>query len=193
MHPDDRSKPSLRQQVFSGMGWSLLQTFGSRALSMIIMLVLARVLGPSAFGIVTIAFVILGALTSLVDLGVGDILVRRLPQDQVDYASAFWVVLSFSLAENVALRGASARRGLMRWPAIEGRTRALITDFDVRATGPRDTAATARAITPYSRICSSTWGRISPSSVRTRPVFRSRITTLDCLRSMMSTMRRTIE
>jgi general nucleoside transport system ATP-binding protein len=52
------------------------------------------------------------------------------------------LVLSFSLAENVALRGASARRGLMRWPAIEARTRALITDFDVRATGPRDTAAT---------------------------------------------------
>jgi O-antigen/teichoic acid export membrane protein len=79
------------------MAWSLLQTFGSRALSMIIMLVLARVLGPSAFGIVTIAFVILGALTSLVDLGVGDILVRRLPQDQIDYDSAFWVVLTFSL------------------------------------------------------------------------------------------------
>ncbi len=97
MHDDDRPPASLRERVFSGMAWSLLQTFGSRGLSIIIMLVLARVLGPSAFGIVTIAFVILGALTSLVDLGVGDILVRRLPQDQTDYDSAFWVVLAFSL------------------------------------------------------------------------------------------------
>lgn len=110
MHDDGRPAASLRERVFSGMAWSLLQTFGSRALSMIIMLVLARVLGPSAFGIVTIAFVILGALTSLVDLGLGDILVRRLPQDQTDYDSAFWVVLAFSL---VLAGGTVAAAGML--------------------------------------------------------------------------------
>ena len=52
------------------------------------------------------------------------------------------LVLSFSLAENVALRGAGARGGLVRWTAIESRTHALLTDFDIRATGPRDIAAT---------------------------------------------------
>jgi PST family polysaccharide transporter len=96
MQPDDRPGPALRQRVFSGMAWSLLQTAGSRLLSMAIVLVLARLLGPTAFGIVTIAFVLLGALTSIVDLGVSDVLVRRLPQDQGDYDSAFWVVLGFA-------------------------------------------------------------------------------------------------
>ena len=52
------------------------------------------------------------------------------------------LVLSFTLAENVELRGAGMRRGLVRWSSVEARTRALLTDFDVRATGPRDIAAT---------------------------------------------------
>jgi O-antigen/teichoic acid export membrane protein len=79
------------------MAWSLVQTAGSRFLGMAIILVLARVLGPAAFGIVTLAFVLLGALTSIVDLGVADVLVRRLPQNQTDYDSAFWIVLAFAL------------------------------------------------------------------------------------------------
>jgi len=93
---------SLRARVFSGVAWSLLQTAGSRLLSMVIILVLARLLGPEAFGIVTIAFVVLGALTTFVDLGVADVLVRRVPQDQADYDAAFWVALSFSLVLGAA-------------------------------------------------------------------------------------------
>ena len=50
------------------------------------------------------------------------------------------LVLDFPLTENVALRGAGARRGLARWPAAERRTAALLQAFDVRATGPRATA-----------------------------------------------------
>jgi general nucleoside transport system ATP-binding protein len=43
------------------------------------------------------------------------------------------LVLEFSLAENVALRGAGARRGRMSWPAVRSRTAALMREFDVRA------------------------------------------------------------
>jgi O-antigen/teichoic acid export membrane protein len=97
MQQDESPGDSLRGRVFSGMAWSLLQTAGSRVLSMVILLILARLLGPKAFGIVTIAFVVLGVMTSVVDLGVADVLVRRLPQDQTDYDSAFWVAIGFSL------------------------------------------------------------------------------------------------
>ena len=47
------------------------------------------------------------------------------------------VLLDRSLLENVALRGAGARRGLMDWGAIAERTESLMRAFDVRATGPR--------------------------------------------------------
>ena len=43
------------------------------------------------------------------------------------------VLLDRSLTENVALRGAGARRGTLAWGAWRARTRALIQAFDVRA------------------------------------------------------------
>ena len=46
------------------------------------------------------------------------------------------LALDFSLTENVALRGAGARRGLSRWRLLRERTRSLIEDYDVRAPGP---------------------------------------------------------
>jgi general nucleoside transport system ATP-binding protein len=45
------------------------------------------------------------------------------------------LVLDFSLAENVALRGAGSRHGRMPWPAIRHRTVALMKELDVRAPG----------------------------------------------------------
>jgi PST family polysaccharide transporter len=74
---------------------------------MLIIIVLARLLGPSEFGIVTMAFVVTSAMVLLVDLGVDDILVRRHPQDQTDYDSAFWMSLGFSLVLAAAVAAAA--------------------------------------------------------------------------------------
>jgi simple sugar transport system ATP-binding protein len=46
------------------------------------------------------------------------------------------VLLDRSLVENVALRGAGARRGLVEWNAVGTHTASLMRDFDVRAAGP---------------------------------------------------------
>ena len=43
------------------------------------------------------------------------------------------LVLDFSLAENMALRGAGERRGRMSWPSIRQRTATLLEKHDVRA------------------------------------------------------------
>jgi simple sugar transport system ATP-binding protein len=47
------------------------------------------------------------------------------------------VLLDRPLVENVALRGAGVRRGLIDWGAIEERTKSLMRTFDVRAAGTR--------------------------------------------------------
>ena len=47
------------------------------------------------------------------------------------------VLLARSLAENVALRGAGARRGRVPWATMHGRTTAMLAAFDVRAEGSR--------------------------------------------------------
>ena len=46
------------------------------------------------------------------------------------------LVLERTLTENVALRGAGARRGWQRWNETAARTAALLRAFDVRAPGP---------------------------------------------------------
>jgi general nucleoside transport system ATP-binding protein len=51
------------------------------------------------------------------------------------------VVLSFSLAENLAIHGAGDRRGRMSWRSIENRMSTLARRFDIRARGPRDLMA----------------------------------------------------
>ena len=47
------------------------------------------------------------------------------------------VLLDRSLVENVALRGAGTRRGLIEWSGVSARTESLMRAFDVRAAGPR--------------------------------------------------------
>ena len=47
------------------------------------------------------------------------------------------VLLERPLVENVALRGAGIRRGLMDWRGIEARTESLVQAFDVRGAGTR--------------------------------------------------------
>jgi general nucleoside transport system ATP-binding protein len=45
------------------------------------------------------------------------------------------LVLEFSLAENVVLRGAGERRGRVPWPAVRRRTTELLREHDIRASG----------------------------------------------------------
>jgi general nucleoside transport system ATP-binding protein len=47
------------------------------------------------------------------------------------------VLLDRPLVENIALRGAGVRRGLIRWGALRTHTESLMRTFDVRAAGPR--------------------------------------------------------
>jgi simple sugar transport system ATP-binding protein len=47
------------------------------------------------------------------------------------------MILEFTLAQNVALRGASERRGAVDWRDIEAQTREMIQAFDVRGVNER--------------------------------------------------------
>ena len=52
------------------------------------------------------------------------------------------MVLDFDLVENVVLRGAGARRGVVPWRALAATTARLVERHDVRAPGPRAAART---------------------------------------------------
>jgi simple sugar transport system ATP-binding protein len=50
------------------------------------------------------------------------------------------LVLDFTLTENIALKAAGRRSGLMPWASIRARTRALIDAFDIRVSSSEQTA-----------------------------------------------------
>ncbi len=59
-------------------------------------------------------------------------LIGFIPEDRLRDA----VIDAFTLAENLALRGAGARRGRMRWPAIAAQAAGVMARHDVRAPSP---------------------------------------------------------
>ena len=87
------SDPSLRGAAITGMRWSALQSVGSRVLSTVVFVVLARLLPTDAFGLVALASVFVALLTILVNQGFGDALVQRRTLDDEHLDTAFWAGL----------------------------------------------------------------------------------------------------
>jgi O-antigen/teichoic acid export membrane protein len=71
---------SLRTRAGRALGWSLLSTVGARLGTLAIGIVLARVLGPAAFGTFAVALVALLAMLSVNELGIS-LAVVRWPDD----------------------------------------------------------------------------------------------------------------
>ena len=63
MNSDDTPETSLSERTLSGLGWSYLSTFIKALLSLLVLVILARLLTPVDFGLLGIAwiFVVLGA------------------------------------------------------------------------------------------------------------------------------------
>jgi O-antigen/teichoic acid export membrane protein len=84
----------LQRRMARGLTWTLIDTWGSQLLGLVIFTILANKLAPEDFGLVALAavFVSLGQL--FVDQGLGDAIVQRpiLTRRQID--TAFWVSIA---------------------------------------------------------------------------------------------------
>ncbi|WP_395803301.1 lipopolysaccharide biosynthesis protein [Daejeonella sp.] len=88
---------SLRKKTLNGLIWTFSQQFGVQIISFFITIVLARILGPSEFGIIAMlsVFVAVGGL--LVDGGLSSSLIRTGRANQKDYSTVFFFNLGGSL------------------------------------------------------------------------------------------------
>jgi PST family polysaccharide transporter len=80
----------LERQVARGLTWTLIDTWGSQLLGLIIFILLARLVDPADFGLVAFAAVFVAFAQLLVDQGLGDAVIQRptLTRRQLD--TAFW-------------------------------------------------------------------------------------------------------
>jgi PST family polysaccharide transporter len=84
---------ALQQRVARGLTWTLIDTWGTQLLGLLIFVILARLLNEFDFGLVALAAVFVAFAQLFVDQGLGDALIQRkaLTRGQID--TAFWVAV----------------------------------------------------------------------------------------------------
>lgn len=81
---------SLKQKAFTGLIWSIIQSSGSQAFSLIIFLLLARLLTPETFGLIALANVFLAFMQIFLEQGFAKALIQREQLEPEHLDAAFW-------------------------------------------------------------------------------------------------------
>ncbi len=102
---------TIKKKVIQGVLWSILQNWGSQAGSLIVFLILARLLTPEDFGLLSLANVFLALMNIFLEQGFTSALIQRETLDPEHLDTAFWTqvitgvlltLISFILAEAIA-------------------------------------------------------------------------------------------
>ena len=88
-----------RSSIFSNLLWKFAERICAQMVSLIVSIILARLLMPQVYGIVSMVTVFISIADVLVTSGFGAALVQKKDADEVDYSTVFYasVVLSFVL------------------------------------------------------------------------------------------------
>lgn len=92
---------SLKQKTISGIFWSTLQKVGSRGITFLVTIVLARILTPKDFGLIGMLMVFIGLSQVVVGAGFSQALIQKKDPDEEDYSSVFY----FNLAVSILMYG----------------------------------------------------------------------------------------
>lgn len=101
------SSPSLRARTTKGAAWVLLRQVYLNLTMLLSMVVLARLLQPSQFGLVALGSTFVNILTLLSDLGMTPSLVRLKKTSELQDTTAFWLALAMGLIGAAGLSLAS--------------------------------------------------------------------------------------
>ncbi len=78
------------RHVISNMIWRFLESSGSEIIQFVISIILARLLDPSAYGMIAIVVVLTSILRIFIDSGFGAALVQNKNSDEIDFSSVFY-------------------------------------------------------------------------------------------------------
>lgn len=98
---DAGSSEDLRAKSARGVAWSTIDATGSRLISTVVFILLARLLPPAAFGLVALSLAFIAFTRLLVDQGFGAAIVQRRELTKGHLDTAFWT----SVALGTALAG----------------------------------------------------------------------------------------
>jgi len=119
---------TLKTQVARGLKWQAISIVGKQILSLVVFTTLARLLEPSAFGLIALVGVYLGFVSMFTDQGIGMALIQRQDLKPEHTDAAFWfnlgcaVILclgTMALADPVSALFKEPRLApLLRWSSL---------------------------------------------------------------------------
>jgi O-antigen/teichoic acid export membrane protein len=127
-------KGALQQRVARGLTWTLIDTWGTQLLGLIVFALLANLLTPVDFGLVALAAVFVAFAQLLVDQGLGDALIQRKTVTRSEIDTAFWVaVLTGTLLTVIGVVMAGPIAGALGEPRLEPIIQVLSLTFVLAA------------------------------------------------------------
>ena len=90
-------EPGLRARVAKGIFWNAAENWGIQAISFVVFLVLARLLGPESFGLVAYGSLFIAFVQTFLDQGMADAIVQRHQVDREHLDTAFWTSVGTGL------------------------------------------------------------------------------------------------
>src|ERR1700734_874215 len=93
MQPGMKPQPSF----LNSLKWAYTGNWGERAFSAFFMFILAALLGPRDFGLISIALIYVGFLQMFLDQGFATALIQRKDLQQEHLDAVFWMDLVLSL------------------------------------------------------------------------------------------------
>ena len=93
----------LREKAVRGVAWSAVRNWGSRLITLVVWIVLARLLSQTAFGLIAAATAYVAFINVFVEQGVVSAIIQRDELEDGHLDTAFWV----NLGTGVVLAGAS--------------------------------------------------------------------------------------
>ncbi|HIF9179494.1 TPA: lipopolysaccharide biosynthesis protein [Photobacterium damselae] len=93
----------LKQKTTNGLKWSAIERIVTQAIQLIVMLILGRMLGPEAFGLVGMLAIFIAISQTFVDSGFSSALIRKQDISEADFATTFYFNIVVSLSCYVLL------------------------------------------------------------------------------------------
>ncbi|EGH6682550.1 O116 family O-antigen flippase, partial [Escherichia coli] len=93
----------LKYKTINSLKWSALERIFSQGIQLILMLVLARLLGPKAFGLIGMLAIFIAIGQVFIDSGFSSALIRKNDRTHIDYTTAFYFNVTVAILFYVVL------------------------------------------------------------------------------------------
>ena len=97
------NKMNYKKTTISGLAWRFMERIGVQLITLIVSVILARLLGPDAYGEIAVTTIFITICNVFVSSGFGVALVQKKDADELDFSSVFYSSLFISIVLYVAL------------------------------------------------------------------------------------------